>query len=374
MKECKWAGDSRVRVVFAVVVLWAFLGAFGAAASAQAESEVATEAGYLAQRELFFSGQVISGPDLCSIQSLGGPTTFPLDSDGDGVADVCSLPATRREVIARQRAMDELAWEFPSVFSWLFADYCANGVQSFGQPQAEAVDECSTGLASKQVWLVPLAAPSVFYSGPVISGPEYCLNASLGGQVAYPSDSGGDGVADTCSESISLRSAVARQKSLEALALWQSDRFRALIAEACANGPRSMGETKAETTDECSRKITGTPDPPTLGLFSLIGPFIYETGRVDWRITFLTNTPADVGDSPIIDYQCVIYHFETQESVRIDDCKPDSDRDVDFPNYDGTLVFRVPVKGYNVLGLRALNDQGWGPWNAISFNLFDKPL
>ena len=358
MKECKWAGDSRVRVVFAVVVLWAFLGAFGAAASAQAESEVATEAGYLAQRELFFSGQVISGPDLCSIQSLGGPTTFPLDSDGDGVADVCSLPATRREVIARQRAMDELAWEFPSVFSWLFADYCANGVQSFGQPQAEAVDECSTGLASKQVWLVPLAAPSVFYSGPVISGPEYCLNASLGGQVAYPSDSGGDGVADTCSESISLRSAVARQKSLEALALWQSDRFRALIAEACANGPRSMGETKAETTDECSRKITGTPDPPTLS------PVTIENDRV----SILHLPPSSSRE--ITEYECLLYVYKLQLSERID-CGLTYMTRADQSYIEYSIRIRFDYPGDYILALRAKNHNGWGPWNAVSFTLFD---
>ena len=26
--------------------------------------------------------------------SLGGPTTYPFDSNGDGAADVCSLPYT----------------------------------------------------------------------------------------------------------------------------------------------------------------------------------------------------------------------------------------------------------------------------------------
>ena len=38
--------------------------------------------------------------------SLGGPRTYAFDSDKDGVADVCSLPYTRREAIARQNALE----------------------------------------------------------------------------------------------------------------------------------------------------------------------------------------------------------------------------------------------------------------------------
>ena len=38
--------------------------------------------------------------------SLGGPRTYAFDSDRDGVADICSLPYTRREAIARQNALE----------------------------------------------------------------------------------------------------------------------------------------------------------------------------------------------------------------------------------------------------------------------------
>ena len=53
----------------------------------------------------FFSG-VISGPDFCTNRSLGGARTYALDGDGDGVAEVCSLPYTRREAVARQNALE----------------------------------------------------------------------------------------------------------------------------------------------------------------------------------------------------------------------------------------------------------------------------
>ena len=52
---------------------------------------------------VFYSG-VITGPDFCADRSLGGAHQIAHDGDGDGVADVCSLPFTRREAIARQNA------------------------------------------------------------------------------------------------------------------------------------------------------------------------------------------------------------------------------------------------------------------------------
>ena len=53
----------------------------------------------------FFSG-TITGPDYCTNHSLGGARTYAFDSDSDDVADVCSLPTTRREAIARQSALE----------------------------------------------------------------------------------------------------------------------------------------------------------------------------------------------------------------------------------------------------------------------------
>ena len=54
--------------------------------------------------ETFFSG-VIAGQDFCTNFSLGGARAYANDSDGDGVADQCSLATTRREAVARQRAL-----------------------------------------------------------------------------------------------------------------------------------------------------------------------------------------------------------------------------------------------------------------------------
>ncbi|MCY4193544.1 MAG: hypothetical protein OXF04_04505 [bacterium] len=54
--------------------------------------------------ETFFSG-VITGQDFCTNFSLGGARAYANDIDGDGVADQCSLATTRREAVARQRAL-----------------------------------------------------------------------------------------------------------------------------------------------------------------------------------------------------------------------------------------------------------------------------
>ena len=50
----------------------------------------------------YFSG-VVTGPNFCVNHSLGGALTYPLDTDRDGIADICSLPYTRREAVARQK-------------------------------------------------------------------------------------------------------------------------------------------------------------------------------------------------------------------------------------------------------------------------------
>ena len=55
-------------------------------------------------------------PFYCANLSLGGPQTFPFDSDGDDVYDTCSLRDTRRATVARQNALETLAGLFPGVF------------------------------------------------------------------------------------------------------------------------------------------------------------------------------------------------------------------------------------------------------------------
>lgn len=64
-----------------------------------------------ATAEMFFSG-TITGVDFCTNHSLGGARTYAFDSDRDGVADVCSLPTTKREAIARQNGLQSFIEAF----------------------------------------------------------------------------------------------------------------------------------------------------------------------------------------------------------------------------------------------------------------------
>ena len=93
---------------------------------------------------VFFSG-VVDGPHFCANLSLGGPTTYAFDSDGDGVADVCSLPYTRREAIARQKAL-EMAFSAHAQYGEALKAACAAlGTTAFQGDTATALarDECS---------------------------------------------------------------------------------------------------------------------------------------------------------------------------------------------------------------------------------------
>ncbi len=89
----------------------------------------------------FFSG-VITGPNFCTNLSLGGPRTYAFDSDDDGVADVCSLPYTRREAVARQNALEMFA-AHSQYGSALTAACTALGSTDFGDDEDDlAADEC----------------------------------------------------------------------------------------------------------------------------------------------------------------------------------------------------------------------------------------
>ena len=61
----------------------------------------------------YYSG-VITGPDFCLNNSLGGPRTYPFDQDRDGVADICSLPTTRRRLPPAKTPWSCLALDFPA--------------------------------------------------------------------------------------------------------------------------------------------------------------------------------------------------------------------------------------------------------------------
>ncbi|WP_419919830.1 fibronectin type III domain-containing protein [Candidatus Poriferisocius sp.] len=171
--------------------------------------------------QVYYSGPV-TGPSFCAEFSLGGARLFALDSNGDGVADICSLPYTRREAIARQNAVITLANRYPDLYRRLVNAECAN------QP--------GSGACGGDELAVPGFPPpndgGPYYSG-TITGPSYCANRSLGGPTTYPLDSDGDGVADVCSLPYTRREAIARQKAGDTLAATYRDEYRAALAEEC---------------------------------------------------------------------------------------------------------------------------------------------
>ena len=186
----------------------------------------------------FFTG-VITGPDFCTNLSLGGPPTYALDSDRDGVADVCSLRTTRREAIARQNALTTLASLNPTRFSTQVLLACNRIAADFGDDPAKlALDACATSRVSAPPAEVAPQLADMFYSGPTITGPGFCTNLSLGGARLYPFDSNRDGVADLCVLPYTRREAVARQHALNAF-VTPSAAFDNALALAC----RELGTT-----------------------------------------------------------------------------------------------------------------------------------
>ena len=220
----------------------------------------------------YYSG-VISGPDYCLNASLGGPRTYPFDSDRNGVADTCSLPRSRRETAARQNAMERLGGELALYFGQLFADECTKVAETFGEPAAEATDECAAPRAAHasgralpavpQAPIPPETTSPRFFSGPVVTSSVFCLDRSFGGPVTYPFDVDGDGVADICALPRTRRAAVARQNAFERLAIEQEPYFLLLVAEECLRVPGSFGEPIAEASDVCATGATTPTDSET---------------------------------------------------------------------------------------------------------------
>ncbi len=94
------------------------------------------------QAARFFSGY-ITGPNFCANLSLGGSKTYAFDKDGDGVADNCALPSSRREAVARQNALETLA-NHAQYEAALAAACAALGTLYFGDPaRALAQDACA---------------------------------------------------------------------------------------------------------------------------------------------------------------------------------------------------------------------------------------
>ena len=170
---------------------------------------------------MFYSG-VVTGPDFCANMSLGGARLFAHDSDGDGVADVCSLPYTRREAIARQNAVEALSVQHASEFARLVNAACAI---------TEGDGDCGGDMTAAPP-AVPINDGGPFYSG-IITGPSFCANRSLGGPTTYPHDSDGDGVADVCALPYTRREAIARQLAGDILAASNTADFARELASAC---------------------------------------------------------------------------------------------------------------------------------------------
>ena len=231
--------------------------------------------------EKFYSG-VIGGPDFCLNRSLGGPITYAFDGDGDGTADVCSLPRTRREAVAHQRTLENLALVARGIFTARFAEECRSVTETFGESEKEAVDECQqyrdftgnapagTGALSTVNGDDTAQTPEAgddrdqhtvddreFYSG-IIDDSDFCLNFSLGGPTTYAFDSDGDGVADICALPRTRREAVARQRAFEHLAHASEELetlYSAFFIVNCHTGPKTLGEPDTEAEDACEPHI-----------------------------------------------------------------------------------------------------------------------
>lgn len=208
----------------------------------------------------------IPGPDFCANRSLGGPQTYPFDSNGDGIADTCSLRDTRRATVARQNALETLASLNPAEFRAAVLTECEDEEfleADYGDNAADLEsDVCQTERVASPPPPVDPAIAQEFFSG-VIGGPNFCTNRSLGGPRTYPFDSPPrDGVADTCSLPYTRREAIARQRALEA-AFAEHPQFKSALAFACsALGTIDFGDDEEDlAVDACNPP----PDPSDFG-------------------------------------------------------------------------------------------------------------
>ena len=200
----------------------------------------------------YFSG-IVDGPDFCTNRSLGGARTYAFDSDKDGVADICSLPYTRREAVARQNALSQLAALDEARFTAQVLAACDRLTSEYGDSAASlASDACATRTVSPPPAPVAPALANQYYSG-IISGPDFCASLSLGGSQTYPFDSDKDGVADICSLPYTRREAVARQNALEVFTTPQAA-FDNAVSIACRNlaGTAFSDSAAALAADSCA--------------------------------------------------------------------------------------------------------------------------
>lgn len=233
----------------------------------------------------YYSGP-IDGLDYCKNQSLGGPPTYPFDSDGDGVADICAVQESRRAAVARQIAFEQLAILNIDLFEQALMSVpddpdtedvdestvgaCAAAPVDLGDTEeALAKDLCGRFATDPDVDHEVAAMPEPvdppdarkFYSGTIDSA-YFCANHSLGGPVTYPFDSDGDGVADTCALPYTRREAVARHNALHA-AFADHPQYPAALAATCnALGTLDFGDPSEQlATDACNPAPTDFGNP-----------------------------------------------------------------------------------------------------------------
>ena len=350
-------------LVLAIAVLAASLGLSGTAANAQTAGSPSDDR--------FYSG-VVSSADFCLNLSLGGPRTFPFDSNGDGIADVCSLPYTRREAIARQNGLERLARQYPSTFLTFVKQECRLlASQDFGDSPADlAKAVCATGTLTPSPTVENQPPP--FYSG-VVSGPSFCANLSLGGPKTYPFDSNGDAIADTCSLPYTRREAIARQNALQKLAQRFVDDSNLWLVEACAalRAPNAdFGDNPADLAKDICQPSTrpgggggGGGGPGGGGPPPNPRPQAPGAPNLTYGIRTLTAVWSPLG-SEITDYDvrycihstgCVA--AEWQSLIGSDD--PGTSTTATISGLTNGVRYRVQV--------RAANGSGPGPWSPSAF-------
>ena len=290
--------------------------------------------------------------EFCINRSLGGPITYPHDNTGDGIPDLCSLPRTKRATAARQLAMERMASELALLFGHLYAQECLTVSETFGEPAAERSDECAAprladarGAVIPPVPATPLPEAildSRFYSGPVVTGPSFCINHSFGGPRTYPIDNTGDGIADLCSLPGTRRAAVARQNALERMAVDLKPRFDVVFAEECLRVPETLGEPAAEAEDECAvYRAGGTPlptpgDPTTPGT-----PGDPGTGTTPDDGTQLPYVPSPIRPSAT---QPPTYHDRAAQNVVLIPGNQQIEVSWAVPDEDDSTVFKYLVQ------------------------------
>ena len=286
----------------------------------------------------FFSG-VVDGPDFCTNLNLGWPLLHASDSDGDGVADVCSLPSTRREAAVRQQALEALAAELPHEFQAWLARVCWSVLVSadFGDREADlAGDACAPGVIG-----VP-DVPGVPGGLSVVSRDGYL-------EVAWsaPADDGGLAIAG-----YELRY---RQADGDSWASHPSiGSGTNTVITGLAAGTSYEVQVRAVNpagTSKWSPSATGTTGAPPSAISGL------EVVGGDQRLSITWEPPADDGGLTITSYE--LRYRQADGGSWSSHPHPGSDTDA--------VVYRLATGVSYEVQVRAVNPAGAGGWSLSAF-------